>query len=390
MAKVVRRVVRRPAAAPAAAQAAQQAGQQQVKDQLRGMTAFFRMPAVKFYSRGGIAGVRQVSLDVQLEIAEVAGVDKDEMKTTLSVYGTKETRDPAVRVVDDAINNVKRYIAQHTIPYYPERGVRLLRRVVKDEEIDAACKERPDVPRERVTRDLMDQHLKTFMANFETLVEQLRHTVAHFNQHEFARVVEGRRAKLGPQFRRDVYGDGIRCDYLVKDVEIIPPTYASFDPELRRKAMEQLATDFAAAKNHLISELCGELSRRLKTLAEDMRGYNADGKPKVFKNVLINGIKTQLKYFQEILAENNLSSDKLDEVMQRLHTMVDGIGDPDTLRPKGTTDPQELQDAREYVARQAGEIVTAMQPLLVTRPKRNVVVLEQPFVPPRARIEVKR
>ena len=103
-----------------------------------------------------------------------------------------------------------------------------------------------------------------------------------------------------------------------------------------------------------------ELSRLVGQLTERLSG-DEDGKPKVFRDSAVGNLKEFFERFRELDVRSNA---ELDELVGRCLRAVDGV------------DPQDLRDAADVRRRVAGQLASvgsALDGLLVDRPRRRIL-----------------
>ena len=102
------------------------------------------------------------------------------------------------------------------------------------------------------------------------------------------------------------------------------------------------------------------MTRLVAHLSERLAGQN-DGKPKVFRDTAITNLTEFFLRFQRL---NIRSNEQLDELVAQAQDIVRGV-QPQQLR--------ENLDLREQVAEQLGSVQSALDDLLVDRPRRNIL-----------------
>jgi hypothetical protein len=103
-----------------------------------------------------------------------------------------------------------------------------------------------------------------------------------------------------------------------------------------------------------------ELGKLVRHLTERLTG-SGDGKPKVFRDSAVAHLQ---EFFTRFRRLNLRSNDELDELVDQARQAVAGVA-PQPLR--------EDADLRQRVAAQLGAVATALDGLVVDRPRRSFV-----------------
>ena len=103
-----------------------------------------------------------------------------------------------------------------------------------------------------------------------------------------------------------------------------------------------------------------ELAKLVEHLSERLSGQ-IDGKPKVFRDSMITNLT---EFFERFGKLNIRSNEQLDELVERAQQVVRGV------------EPQQLRDnqsLRQEVATQLSGVQSALDGLLVDRPRRRII-----------------
>jgi hypothetical protein len=103
-----------------------------------------------------------------------------------------------------------------------------------------------------------------------------------------------------------------------------------------------------------------ELASLVSHLTERLAGHD-DGKPKTFRDTSVTNVTDFFERFRRL---NVRSNEQLDELVQRAQQVVRGV------------QPQELRDnqsLRQQVNTQLSGVQSALDGLLVDRPRRNIL-----------------
>jgi hypothetical protein len=139
-----------------------------------------------------------------------------------------------------------------------------------------------------------------------------------------------------------------------------PPYLQQLAPELYAQECERVRARFEEAVQLAEQAFLEELSRLVEHLNERLSG-ESDGKPKVFRDTAITNLE---EFFQRFRLLNVRSNAQLDELVGRAQAVVRGV------RPQQLRDDQSL---RQEVASQLSTVQSALDGLLVDRPRRNIL-----------------
>ena len=101
-------------------------------------------------------------------------------------------------------------------------------------------------------------------------------------------------------------------------------------------------------------------------LSERISGAGEDGKPKVFRDSAVDNLSD---FFERFRSLNVRSNDQLDALVAQAQQAVRGVGAQD-LRDSG--------DLRQRVASELSRVQSALDGMLVDRPRRRII---RPTIP---------
>lgn len=132
---------------------------------------------------------------------------------------------------------------------------------------------------------------------------------------------------------------------------------ANLPPSLFQREQEKIASQWQDALSEARGVLRTAMAEMVKHAAERLSG-GQDGKPKVFRNTLLENLNDFLGTFD---ARNLTDDGELSAMVAKAKQLVEGV-DPDTLRKDETV--------RERVAAGFQEIESQLNGMMVSKPKR--------------------
>jgi hypothetical protein len=149
----------------------------------------------------------------------------------------------------------------------------------------------------------------------------------------------------------------LSCDF----PSVEPPSYLQrLSPELYQQECARVQERFSEAVRLAEAAFLDELSRLVSHLTERLSGSD-DGKPKVFRD---SAVENLTEFFSRFRTLNIGSSQELDQLVGQAQRVVRGV-DPQQLRDNGVL--------RQQVATQLSGVQSALDGLLVDRPRRNIL-----------------
>jgi hypothetical protein len=244
-----------------------------------------------------------------------------------------DTKHPAFRAVTAIRGRVQSVWKGMTLPY-PEAGIRLLRR---------------------------DQ-IERFDAEMTDLRAELADQVANLDAH-FAELKAAAQRRLGQLFNPADYPESLQglfgMEWEFPAIE--PPSYLQqLSPELYEQERQRVAARFDEAVRLAEQAFAEELSRLVAHLTERLSGAE-DGKPKVFRDSVVNNLS---EFFERFRSLNIRSNEDLDSLVAQAQSVVRGVA-PQTLRDDGSL--------RNRVAGQLSTVQASLDGWMVDRPRRRIL-----------------
>ncbi len=244
-----------------------------------------------------------------------------------------DTSDPAFRNVTSIRNQTVAYFKGISLPY-PEPGLRLVPQGSL-QQIDAKMRD---------YRDELSASVERLEARFDELKYEARDRLGDlFCDADYPATLSG---------LFDVSWD-------FPSVE--PPEYLRrLNPEMYQQECDRIRSRFNDAVQMAETAFVEELSKLVDHLGERLAG-NDDGKPKVFRDTVVTNLNDFFERFQRL---NIGSSGELDSLVERSKLVVGGIV------------PQQLRDSsglRQQISTQLSSVQSALDGLLVDRPRRNII-----------------
>lgn len=343
------------------------------------VTELSRLPAVSIGFSGGFQRSKKINDATLSDLATSLNADTASLSLTKQLHDCKH---PAIKPVNAAIADLRRYIDGKTMPYYVEPRTRLLL-LSFGEEQKAECRLRlqngsatrhlggHELEAE-ANRHLTDAAVVDFRVGLQNYINLVDAALAEFNAKHFNEVLEERKLSLGKAFNRHDYDDSVKFTVEVREKTIVPPSYhGAISPELKRLAVEQFQKDCVAAKAHMIDAAVDSFQEMLARLYERMAGKD-DGKPKVFRDSLITNLNEGIDQFSRALQSRGLSSAQLDQAVGDIQGLLKHIGSPDSLRSKNYRTGRSVEAIREQVATQVSSIYEKFNEALIIKPPRKL------------------
>ncbi len=244
-----------------------------------------------------------------------------------------DTRHQAFRAVTAVRGKAIAFWRSLSLPY-PEPGIRLIRQ--------------DDV-------QLFSQQMARFREDLAAAVDDLEQ---HYDELKSAA-----QRRLGQLFNPGDYPPSLAglfdltCDF----PSLEPPPYLQqLSPELYRQECERVQQRFDEAVELAESAFLEELSRLVAHLTERLSGQE-DGRPKIFRDSAVENFNT---FFERFRALHIGSSAELEELVAHAQRVVSGV-EPQLLR--------DNQGRRQQVASQLSGVQSALEGLLIDRPRRAIL-----------------
>ncbi len=292
-------------------------------NRLRETTAAMRLSFTWF-------GVRKtLSREQKARAAESFGAQGDFLSAGKKLLNV---RHPKFKAVTQLRGQATQLWKSKSLPF-PEAGIRLIRR--------------DDI-------SLISTQLTSFKAELLEAVQQLDRC--------FDELKTAARQRLG-----DLYSDADYPQTLVGLFDLAwdfpsvePPQYLQrLSPQLYQQECQRMQARFSEAVQLAENAFTEELAKLVEHLAERLRG-DEDGKPKVFRDSAVTNLHDFFSRFRQLSIS---SSEQLDDLVEQAQAVIRGV------------QPQQLRDSntlREQVAGQISDVQSALDNLLVDRPRRNI------------------
>lgn len=276
-------------------------------------------------------GVRKsLTADQKAQAADTFGASDGFLSATKKLI---ETGHPAFKAVTAIRYQAIQYWRSMSLPY-PEPGVRLIRQDKIDE---------------------FHHRMNTFRA-------ELAEAVAALNR-RYAELRELARQRLGQLYNPSDYPETL-CGLFAIEWEfpaVEPPDYLQhLNPAIYEQECQRVQQRFDEAVRLAEEAFITELGRLVSHLAERLTGQE-DGKPKIFRDSIVENLTD---FFQRFRSLNVRSNDDLDQLVARAQRIVRGV-EPQALRNNAAL--------RDHVAAEMTRVQSALDGLLVDRPRRNIL-----------------
>jgi hypothetical protein len=244
-----------------------------------------------------------------------------------------DTTHPAFKAVTAIKGRIIALWKSMSLPY-PEPGIRLIRQ---------------------------DQ-IENFNTQIASLRDELDAAVRQLDEH-FADLKAAARDRLGSLYNPADYPASLLGLFQVSwDYPALePPDYlAQLNPEIYRQECERVSARFDEAVQLAEQAFIEELQDLVSHLAERLTGQ-ADHRPKVFRDSAVTNLT---EFFQRFRQLNIRSNDQLDQLVAQCQQVIRGV-EPQSLR--------DSQGVRQRVATQLSHVESALDTLLVDKPRRNIL-----------------
>lgn len=150
----------------------------------------------------------------------------------------------------------------------------------------------------------------------------------------------------------------VACDF----PSIAPPDYLlRLSPALYERERVRMESRFAEAVTLAERAFTEEFARLVERLVERLEGVGDDGRPKVFRDSVVDNLTTFFDRFRELNVQGDA---QLDELVERARQAVRGVA---------AHDLREAPDLRGRVARQLVQVQAALDHLMIDRPRRRIL-----------------
>ncbi|HET6423250.1 MAG TPA: hypothetical protein VFG20_06175 [Planctomycetaceae bacterium] len=281
-------------------------------------------------------GIRKTLSTAQKE--QAADAFAAEAKLLSAAKKLLDTRHDSYQAVTAVRGRVLAYWKSLTLPY-PEPGIRLIRQ--------------DDL-------STFDEQLQIFRADLGVAVHGL--------QNRYDELQSAARQRLGTLFNPRDYPESLLEEFAVtwEFPTVEPPEYLRrLNPALYEQECQRVQQRFQEAVSLAEQAFLDELARLVNHLTERLAGHD-DGKPKVFRDSVIENLTEFFERFQRL---NIRSNAELDALVEQTQQIVQGVA------------PQQLRDnetLRQTVATQMATVQASLDGLLVDRPRRAILRPKQP------------
>jgi hypothetical protein len=293
-------------------------------DQLRDSMAAVRLAFMWMGVR------RTLTHEQRSQAADRFGAQEDYLSAAKKLLDTSH---PAFRAVTSVRSQVAQYWRLQSVPY-PEPGIRLIR------------------------RDM----IHAFSLRLASFQVELAEAVGILGQ-SYAELQAAARRRLGQLFNPADYPDSLSGMFAVSYdfPNIEPPDYLrQLSPKLYEQEAARVAARFDEAVQLAEQAFMEELSRLVSHLTERLT-KTTDGKPKVFRDSAVDNLHEFFDRFRQL---NLHSHEQLDELVRQVERVTAGAS------PQALRDDQPL---RQQIASQLSVVQSALDGLLIDRPRRRIM-----------------
>ncbi len=244
-----------------------------------------------------------------------------------------DTRHPAFRAVTTIRGAIQNYWRGVSVPY-PEPGLRLIRQ-------------------DRIST--FDQQLRDYRDDLQEAVDEL--------QQVYAEIREAARQRLGKLYCASDYPVSLTDMFAVEwdFPSVEPPDYLrQLNPEIYEQERARITARFDEAVRLAEETFTSELARLVSHLTERLAGTE-DGQSKVFRDTAITRLQEFFTRFQSLSVHSDV---ELDRLVEQAQSILSGVA-PQALR--------ETPNLRQHVATQLSVVQSALDGLLVNRPRRVII-----------------
>jgi len=244
-----------------------------------------------------------------------------------------DTTHPAFKAVTSIKGRIIALWKSMSLPY-PEAGIRLIRQ----DQIDG------------------------FNSKMESLQQELATAVRDLDRH-YHELKSVARDRLGSLYNSDDYPANLISLFKVSwdFPSVEPPNYLrELSPELYQQECERMTARFDEAVRLAEQAFIEELHDLVSHLTERLSGQ-ADGKPKTFRDSVVNNLS---EFFERFGQLNVRSNDELDQLVEHCQGIVRGV------KPQSLRDDKGL---RQHVVTELSQVENVLDSLLVDKPRRNIM-----------------
>lgn len=273
---------------------------------------------------------KSLSAEQKAVAAESFGAEGDYLSAGKKLINT---RHPKFKAVTSVKSQAVSFFKGMSLPY-PEAGLRLIKQA----------------------------DLGAITLQLTTLKQNLDEAARQLDRH-YSELKAAARQQLGDLYNEADYPvslDGL-FDMTWDFPSVEPPDYLRrLSPELYEQECRRVQARFDEAVQLAETAFTEELAKLVEHLAERLTGQ-VDGKPKVFRDSMVSNLT---EFFERFGNLNVRSNEQLDELVERAQQVVRGV------------EPQQLRNnrsLRQTVASQLSGVQSALDGLLVDRPRRRIL-----------------
>jgi hypothetical protein len=210
-----------------------------------------------------------------------------------------------------------------------------------------------------IKRDQIDEFV-TLMIDYKA---ELAEAVAKLDLH-YGELKQAAAERLGRLFNLSDYPESLNrlFDVSWEFPSVEPPDYLrELSPALYEAERARVAARFEEAVQMAEQAFLEEFGKLVGHLSERISGVGEDGRPKVFRDSAVGNLG---EFFERFRTLNVRSNDQLDALVAQAQQAVRGIGAQE-LRQSG--------DLRQRVATQLSGVRSALDGLMVDRPRRRII-----------------
>lgn len=244
-----------------------------------------------------------------------------------------DTRHPAFRAVTSIRGAIQNYWRAVSLPY-PEPGLRLIRQ-------------------DRIAA--FDDQLRLYREELTEAVTTL--------QEQYAELQLAARRRLGELYNAGDYPGSLTELFAVEwdFPSVEPPDYLrQLSPELYEQERQRITARFDEAVRLAEEVFTSELARLVSHLTDRLAG-TVDGHPKVFRDTAVTHLQEYFERFRSLTVHSDAD---LDRLVEQARSILSGVG-ADRLR--------DAPALRQHVATQLSVVQSAIEGLLVNRPRRAII-----------------
>ena len=182
-------------------------------------------------------------------------------------------------------------------------------------------------------------------------------------QEQYAELQLAARRRLGELYNAGDYPGSLTELFAVEwdFPSVEPPDYLrQLSPELYEQERQRITARFDEAVRLAEEVFTSELARLVSHLTDRLAG-TVDGHPKVFRDTAVTHLQEYFERFRSLTVHSDAD---LDRLVEQARSILSGVG-ADRLR--------DAPALRQHVATQLSVVQSAIEGLLVNRPRRAII-----------------